>query len=861
MAITAPTAPTAAPTAPDRSDRPNFATTATAWATYQKDHLVPEMYGLATNAHNNALESAAAAAAAATQAGLATTNGAAQVALATTQAGLATTNGAAQVALATTQASNAAASAASAVATANVSKWVGGTNYTAGENTWSPASFLTYRRKVTGAGTVDPSLDTTNWEPVVPAGLTGEIGAASFLPSHITSSTYTMPNGGVYLKCGTVVPRTDAVTAGYDVAALEAVGVSCPRPVTVAGSGTPIAFGNSVFVTVGSTGLIKYSADGVTWNTATSGTASDLQDVRYLNSQFVAVGTTWLGTSPDGITWTAKTTPFSGTAKTDITYIGGVYTVSSSGTGGAYYSTDLTTWVACPIINPGVPPVYGNGIFVGDIGNTKGLMSMDMNGVPKFAHSAANSFHVIYANAKFVAVSYSAAVGATSVDGVTWSATTTAGGGGSNSSGSRDRMAYGAGLYASCCSSGGAQTSADGTTWTARTTLDTLSGIAYCGSLFLQYCGSPLRVSPGYATAYLYTSADGITWTERTAGGMYAMGAVYGASLYVLVGIDAATTGYAIYTSPDGVTWTSRAGAGTGYYDVAFANSLFVAVGKSGQISTSADGITWATRTSGTAENIYCIDYLNGYWVAGAANGDILYSADAITWSKVTPARQSASSAQTWRDIQYQGGKWWAFAHGQPCYAYATSIGTWKSVLNDNLTKANAKLAAGGGTIVAYEAGSTTCDSVQVSGDGKVFAGAVRPAALTNTASLNDLAYGNGKFVGTSGGYVISSADGVTWSSANLGAIATNFYGIAWNGTLWWAAGSGTKSATSADLAAWTERYGAASTGPSRIAYGNATFVGSTGDTKHVTADGYTGAIGYPMSVSVTNTTSYVKVK
>lgn len=82
-----------------------------------------------------------------------------QAGIATTQVGLAT----AQVALATTQANNAANSAASAAATAGVTKWISGTNYTEGVNVWSPIDFKTYRRKITGAGTTDPSLDSTNW--------------------------------------------------------------------------------------------------------------------------------------------------------------------------------------------------------------------------------------------------------------------------------------------------------------------------------------------------------------------------------------------------------------------------------------------------------------------------------------------------------------------------------------------------------------------------------------------------------------------------------------------------------------------------------------------------------------------------
>lgn len=42
-------------------------------------------------------------------------------------------------------------------------KWVSGTTYAEGNVRWSPIDFLSYRRKTDGAGTTDPSQDTTNW--------------------------------------------------------------------------------------------------------------------------------------------------------------------------------------------------------------------------------------------------------------------------------------------------------------------------------------------------------------------------------------------------------------------------------------------------------------------------------------------------------------------------------------------------------------------------------------------------------------------------------------------------------------------------------------------------------------------------
>jgi len=65
--------------------------------------------------------------------------------------------------LAASSETNAAASALASANTADVAIWVSGTTYAIGVNRFSPINFLTYRRKIAGAGTTDPSLDSTNW--------------------------------------------------------------------------------------------------------------------------------------------------------------------------------------------------------------------------------------------------------------------------------------------------------------------------------------------------------------------------------------------------------------------------------------------------------------------------------------------------------------------------------------------------------------------------------------------------------------------------------------------------------------------------------------------------------------------------
>lgn len=51
-----------------------------------------------------------------------------------------------------------------AIGIVNMTKWISGTTYAIGDVTWSPADFQAYRRKTAGAGTTDPSADSTNWQ-------------------------------------------------------------------------------------------------------------------------------------------------------------------------------------------------------------------------------------------------------------------------------------------------------------------------------------------------------------------------------------------------------------------------------------------------------------------------------------------------------------------------------------------------------------------------------------------------------------------------------------------------------------------------------------------------------------------------
>jgi hypothetical protein len=109
--------------------------------------------------------------------------------------------------------------------------------------------------------------------------------------------------------------------------------------------------GSDLYVVYGSAGKLYTSPDGITWTSRTSGFGSTtIFKVIYANSLWVAVGNNGtITTSTDGITWTARTSNMSTNAIRDVIYANSLFVAVGAGggstnTGGITYSTDGITW-------------------------------------------------------------------------------------------------------------------------------------------------------------------------------------------------------------------------------------------------------------------------------------------------------------------------------------------------------------------------------------------------------------------------------------------------------------------------------------------------------------------------------------
>lgn len=95
------------------------------------------------------------------------------------------------VAQANTDATAAAASATAAANASNADAWVSGTTYALGDVVYSPVDYQSYRRIVAGAGTTDPSSDSTNWTKISAEPLPTQTGnSGKFLTTNGTAASW-----------------------------------------------------------------------------------------------------------------------------------------------------------------------------------------------------------------------------------------------------------------------------------------------------------------------------------------------------------------------------------------------------------------------------------------------------------------------------------------------------------------------------------------------------------------------------------------------------------------------------------------------------------------------------------------------
>jgi hypothetical protein len=494
-----------------------------------------------------------------------------------------------------------------------------------------------------------------------------------------------------------------------------------------------VTYGNGRFVAVGG-GLgspagkvaIVTSADGETWVQQSPSPPGCLVGVAYGNGAFVAVGRRLVDdqprgiilTSADGETWAEGSLP-DGVVLYGVTYGNGLFVAvgwRDSTTGNpdsVFTSPDGVTWVTRIEGSPGSDSWSG----------------------------------VTYGGGLFVAVGFYGAT-LTSTDGVAWTP------GSLGASGGFQSVTYGAGVYVAVGWYGALRMSTDGVTWSAAVsgTANNLYAVTYADGAFV-------AVGNGWT---VLVSPDGSTWTPQTAPapnwpGLLAVAA--GPGQCVAVG-----HGGMILASTDRTTWASRTGTAADLLDVVFGDGLFLAVGDAGTLLTSPDGDTWTAQSSGTTDALRAAVHADGLFVAVGDAGRILVSANGTDWAMVSSGTTAALHGVTWGNGRF------------------VAVGAWGTVLTSDDASAWFPQASGAARQlcgVAYGDGLFVAVewNFYTSTDGLTWTCSNWPHPFWfESAMIESVAYGNGRFVGFgnadrisewAGCAAMSSSDGVTWTFAD----------------------------------------------------------------------------------------------
>jgi hypothetical protein len=223
-------------------------------------------------------------------------------------------------------------------------------------------------------------------------------------------------------------------------------------------------------------------------------------------------------------------------------------------------------------------------------------------------------------------------------------------------------------------------------------------------------------------------------------------------------------------SSTNGVNWTRQATTTNGFYgrpynsSIAYGNGQFVMVGLGGTILTSADGMSWNQRSSGTTNDLSAIAFSGNRFVVGggtAAGPDfrpiLLTSTNGIDWVQQEPP--PGFFGNNGFGMAYGNGRFVMAGFG---FAATSTNGLdWVEQILPVWYPATG-ITFGNGRFILVGSGASILTSI----DGINWSGTGTQEVLTSVA------FGGGRFVavGSPGlqwqdamGIIMTSADGVHW--------------------------------------------------------------------------------------------------
>ncbi len=327
-------------------------------------------------------------------------------------------------------------------------------------------------------------------------------------------------------------------------------------------------------------------------------------------------------------------------------------------------------------------------------------------------------------------------------------------------------ITYANGTFAAVGYGGDIASSQDGTNWVRRNigpiygaggNYD-LEGIAWGNGIWVAVGNG--QYSPGDTFEVVLTSSNLVTWSAQAVPQdvfILFYSVIYANGLFVAVGWgsdpQSSMAFPGILTSSDGVHWARQSVAGNDpalkadLREIAYGNGVFVAVTINGSIYTSSDATNWTGQTSGTL-GLFGLTYGNGMFLVDSSPQGVLASTDGLTWTNLA---------------SWVGGR--ALAYGDGLFA-----------------------AAGGNGLI-----KTSPDGINWT---------TRNSGTVN--DLNDLAFGNGTFVGVGIGALVVSPDGSNWLSLDPTVTTRGLNGVTYGQGSFVAVASGDTKLHSADGAHWS---------------------------------------------------------
>jgi hypothetical protein len=381
---------------------------------------------------------------------------------------------------------------------------------------------------------------------------------------------------------------------------------------------TSIAYGNGIYVMVGTNGALLTSTDSVNWTPVYGGTNNSLNSVCFgyvgPTGYFIAVGAS--GTiiySTDGAVWNTSSTTVLLTLTSIVWASALSIFVATSNSGSIIISSDANTWTTIVSGSPAAPPAVQSGY-------TRTIESLNS---------------VAYYDGLIVAVGNAGTI-ITSIDGINWVVqdTPTSYNLKTISWATTDSPVVGDGQWTAAGDYSTVLISMDATSWIFGFT-DTFRAAAHNTGIWVFVGdGGVIYKSSGSQGTTLVQAASATTTN------LYDI--VYSTVDVQFVAVGANGT---ILTSQSGTIWatqTSNTSLDLNKIIHDEANNLYIAVGESGIILTSPDAITWTIRTSGVADNLYGIaiwpDAGTYSYIAVGDNNAITRCTNVLgtVWTKVT---------------------------------------------------------------------------------------------------------------------------------------------------------------------------------------------------------------------------------